>query len=103
MKPSRASRPSRKEYAGSRAALRRMTDRLLVERTPVTECGYMNSASAEPRASEEYAHCATPGGMVPLPAAVPAAIPLALSALNLENELDTVENTWSQPPIWCGM
>src|SRR5690242_13534871 len=51
-KPSRASSPSRNEYAGSRAALRRMTERFLVERTAVTECGYMNSASAEPRASE---------------------------------------------------
>ena len=29
-----------------------MTERLLVDRTPVTECGYMNSASADPRASE---------------------------------------------------
>src|SRR6476620_12308924 len=40
-KPSRASRPSRKEYAGSREALRRITDRFLEARTPVSECGYM--------------------------------------------------------------
>ena len=51
-KPSRASRPSRKEYAGSSAALRRITERFLVDSTPVTECGYMNSASAEPSASD---------------------------------------------------
>ena len=37
---------------GTMAALRRMTPRLRVERTPVTECGYMNRASADPRASE---------------------------------------------------
>ena len=51
-KPSRASSPSRKEYAGSSAALRRITERFRVESTPVTECGYMNSASAEPSASD---------------------------------------------------
>ena len=33
------------------AALRRITDRFRVARTPVTLCGYMNSASAEPSAS----------------------------------------------------
>ena len=51
-KPSSASRPSRKEYAGSSAALRRITDRCRVESTAVTEWGYMNSASADPSASE---------------------------------------------------
>src|SRR6476469_8234881 len=51
-KPSRARRPSRKEYAGSRAALRRITERFRVESTAVTECGYMNSARAEPRARD---------------------------------------------------
>ncbi len=51
-KPSSASSPSRKEYAGSRAALRRITPRLRVESTPVIECGYMNSARAEPSASD---------------------------------------------------
>ena len=51
---SRAARagPSRNEYAGSSAALRRITERLRVDSTPVTECGYMNSASAEPSASD---------------------------------------------------
>src|SRR4051812_624447 len=50
-KPSSARSPSRKEYAGSIDALRRITERLRVDRTPVIECGYMNRASAEPRAS----------------------------------------------------
>jgi hypothetical protein len=55
--PSSASRPSRNEYAGSSAALRRMMLRFLVDSTAVTECGYMNSASADPSDSEAYAHC----------------------------------------------
>ena len=49
-KPSSASSPSRKEYAGSSAAFRRITDRSLVDSTAVTECGYMNRAKAEPSA-----------------------------------------------------
>ncbi len=52
MKPSSASSPSRNEYAGRNAALRRITVRFVVASTPVSECGYMNSASAEPRASD---------------------------------------------------
>ena len=52
MKPSSASSPSRKEYAGRKAALRRITDRFFDASTPVSECGYMNSARAEPRASD---------------------------------------------------
>src|SRR3954449_6285016 len=51
-KPSSASSQRRKEYAGSSAASRRITERLRVESTPVTEWGYMNSASAEPSANE---------------------------------------------------
>ena len=47
-RPSSASNPSRNEYAGSSAALRRMMLRFLVDSTAVTECGYMNSASADP-------------------------------------------------------
>ncbi len=58
--PSSASRPSRNEYAGSSAALRRMMLRFLVDSTAVTECGYMNSASAEPSDSVAYAHWETP-------------------------------------------
>src|SRR3954454_10851471 len=50
--PSSASSPSTSEYAGRIAALRRITFRLLDESTAVTECGYMNSASAEPSASD---------------------------------------------------
>jgi hypothetical protein len=51
-KPSSAIRPSRKEYARSRAALRRITPRFRVDSTPVTEWGYLNSARAEPSASD---------------------------------------------------
>src|SRR3954454_5897030 len=50
--PSSASSPSRNEYAGSSAALRRITPRLRVDSTPVIECGYMNRASADPSAKE---------------------------------------------------
>ena len=49
--PSSASSPSTKEYAGRIAALRRIVVRLLEESVAVTECGYMNSAIAEPSAS----------------------------------------------------
>lgn len=49
--PRRASRPSRKEYAGRIAALRRIVLRLLAESVAVTECGYMKSAIADPRPS----------------------------------------------------
>src|SRR6478735_728694 len=49
--PSSASRPSTKEYAGRIEALRRIVVRLLEDRVAVTECGYMNSAIAEPSAS----------------------------------------------------
>src|SRR6476469_5917658 len=49
--PSRASSPSTKEYAGRIAALRRSLLRLFDESDAVTEWGYMNSASAEPRPS----------------------------------------------------
>src|SRR6476661_10759815 len=48
--PSRASRPSTKEYAGRIEALRRIVVRLSEERVAVTECGYMNNAIAEPSA-----------------------------------------------------
>src|ERR1700712_2802833 len=49
--PSRASRPSTKEYAGRIEALRRIVVRLSEESVAVTECGYMNSAIADPSAS----------------------------------------------------
>src|SRR5881275_720726 len=31
---------------------------------PSTECGYMNRASADPNASDAYAQCSRPGGMI---------------------------------------
>src|SRR3954447_12814164 len=81
--PSSARSPSRNEYAGSSAELRRMMLRFLVDSTAVTECGYMNSASAEPRDSEAYAHWDAPmPGIRPLGAASPPAIASALSLLN---------------------
>ena len=43
------------EYSGRTAAFLRMVFLLFVARTPVTECGYMNNAMAEPRASVQYA------------------------------------------------
>ena len=48
--PSRASRPSTKEYAGRMAALRRIVLREFDDSEAVTECGYMNSAIADPSA-----------------------------------------------------
>jgi hypothetical protein len=46
------------EYAGRIAMLRRITLRRLAASTPVTACGYMNRASAEPSASDAYAQVA---------------------------------------------
>src|SRR6266508_3289745 len=63
-KPTRASSPSRKEYAGSSAALRRITERVRVDSVAVIECGYMNSANAEPNARVAYAQCAVGGGII---------------------------------------
>src|SRR6476661_1055747 len=48
--PSRARRPSRKEYAGRIEAFLRIVLRPLADSVAVTECGYMNSAMADPRA-----------------------------------------------------
>src|ERR1700712_3027090 len=53
--PSRASRPSTKEYAGRIEALRRIVLRLSEDNVAVTECGYMNRAIAEPSARVAYA------------------------------------------------
>src|SRR6185503_18867719 len=61
--PINASSPSISEYAGRIDALRRITLRLRDESTAVTECGYMNSASAEPSASDAYAQYCAGGGM----------------------------------------
>src|SRR5438132_4214205 len=49
--PSSASRPSTKLYAGRIVALCRIVLRLRDESVAVIECGYMNSAIAEPNAS----------------------------------------------------
>src|SRR5579875_2177948 len=49
--PSSASSASTKEYAGRIDAFLRMVLRLLDDSTAVIECGYMNSAIAEPNAS----------------------------------------------------
>src|SRR5665647_2943833 len=48
--PSRANRPSTKLEAGRMAELRRIVLRDLEDKVAVIECGYMNSASAEPKA-----------------------------------------------------
>ena len=83
-KPSSASSPSRKEYAGSSAALRRITERLRVESTPVTECGYMNSASAEPERQRGVGPVQRrPAASSPWAPPRPAAIASALSVLNV--------------------
>src|SRR6185436_2207237 len=95
--PSSASSPSRKEYAGSSAALRRMTDLLRVEITAVTECGYMNSASADPSASEAYAQCNSGGGIAAFGDAAPLAIASAFSLLNVSKESLAAEKMASQP------
>ncbi len=50
--PRSASRPRTRLYAGRIAALRRMVLRLLADSVAVIECGYMNSAIAEPSARE---------------------------------------------------
>lgn len=54
MKPSSASRPSISEYSGRIVVLRRITLRLRLESVAVIECGYMNSASADPSARVAY-------------------------------------------------
>src|ERR671916_1618298 len=62
-KPSSASSPSSKEYAGRIAAFLRPVLRSFDDRVAVTQCGYMNNASAEPSASEAYAQCSAGPGM----------------------------------------
>ena len=100
--PSSASRPSRNEYAGRSAAFRRITERFFVARTPVSECGYMNSASADPNASEAKAQCAAGGGTMPLPATSPAAIASAFSVLKASKDSLAEAKIESQPPSWVG-
>ena len=61
--PSRASSPSTRLYAGRIAALRRIVLRLLADSVAVIECGYMNRAMADPRASDPYAQNWAADGM----------------------------------------
>lgn len=70
--------------------LRRITSRLRLESVAVIECGYMNSASAEPSASVAYVHWPAWAGTSP-PA--PAAVYLSLAALKIS----------SNPPSLIGM
>src|SRR5581483_5034742 len=55
MKPSSATKASMSEYSGNATVLRRTVLRCFDARTPVTECGYMKRAIAEPSASVAYA------------------------------------------------
>jgi hypothetical protein len=50
-KPTSVSTPSISVYNGSAARLRRTVPRLRAASTPVSRCGYRNSAIAEPSAS----------------------------------------------------
>src|SRR5277367_4846094 len=49
--PSKAVNPSTKEYAGKAIVLKRMALPLEAASEPVSPCGYMNNAIAEPSAS----------------------------------------------------
>src|SRR3954453_18409459 len=65
--PRSASRRSSREYAGRMAALRRPVLRVLDDSVAVTECGYMNRASADPSASDAYAqYCVAAGTKTPV-------------------------------------
>src|SRR5690242_12839883 len=55
MKPRSAMNASISEYSGRKMVLRLMVSRCFEASTPVTECGYMKSAIAEPSASVAYA------------------------------------------------
>ncbi len=54
------------------AMFRRIVLRDLEASTPVTECGYMNSAIAEPSARVAYVHCAF-SGVTTKPVGLPVA------------------------------
>ena len=93
--PRRASRPSRNEYAGSSDALRRITLRLRVDSTAVTECGYMNSASADPSASVAYAQYTASPGTTARIGAPSSSLPAATFSF-------AAPKISSQPPRWIG-
>ena len=75
---------------------RRMTLRLLDASTPVTACGYMNSASAEPSASVAYAHSPADTGMK-----APNGLPV--TGLVFARCVDAAPKMWLQPPSLVGM
>jgi hypothetical protein len=77
--------------------------RLFVDSTAVIECGYMNSASAEPSESEAYAHCAAPiCGTRPFAGASLAAIASAFSSLKRSKDALALSKMPSQPPSCVG-
>lgn len=96
MKPSSASRPSISEYSGRIVVLRRITSRLREESVAVIECGYMNSARADPSASVAYPHW---------PASAGASAPRGLSVAGLicANASPALAKMSSKPPSLIGM
>src|SRR5580765_680339 len=92
--PSSASSASTKEYAGRIAALRRIVLRFLEDSTAVTECGYMNSAIAEPRPKVANAqYCLAPGMNTPLGFLVTAFVAAILAC--------AASKMWLHPPnLW---
>ena len=73
--------------------LRRIVSRLLLASRPVTECGYRNSASADPKASVEYPSiCASASSR---PSATGGSVP--------ENFLSAAPKISSKPPSLIGM
>lgn len=76
--------------------LRRITSRLLEDSVAVIECGYMKSASAEPRARVAYVHC--PGS----PGARPAT-GLPAASFVAENLSPAAWKISSNPPSLIGM
>src|SRR6184192_2387555 len=79
--PSSASRPSTSEYAGSATMFRLMTLRPREASTLVSECGYRNSASAEPSASVAYCSWLLAVSRID-PAGLPVAGSILLTANN---------------------
>jgi hypothetical protein len=69
--------------------------RLWLDRVAVTECGYMNSAMAEPKASVAYAqYCCGFGMNVP--------VGLWSTGLGLAILAWAASKTWAQPPNFDG-
>ena len=94
MKPSRASRPSISEYSGRIVVLRRITSRLRQDSVAVIECGYMNSASAEPSASVAYVHW---------PASAGTSAPRGLPVGRVYSSRRRLSKISSKPPSLIGM